>query len=295
MSKEPLEHEQILRQELAGYLAPIVRSLNPTTRTRKVKVYSKDTGEVVNETDLGSVVHQIAIRASLEFDTYAAEQVRIKEASQTRCQICSIATSLGARMCNRHRYVIVDACACGGVKASGSKNCIACRRLVKHSRTCTFCKKDVSLKTAFLSRKHGRSAVCRRCTNKLRKERMNPVRSVLPGSYIAKQRSVDDFDNGRPLPFSVYVRHGQWIVSYKDARALGKKWREHRIAKSLASTKEQAQKYATQFVSQVKVNQTESLSCQPSFAAALEALNSVMVQQTDDAHQAKTRAVARIK
>jgi integrase len=55
-------------------------------------------------------------------------------------------------------------------------------------------------------------------------------------------------NEGTSRGFSVYARGGQWILSFKDDAATGKKWREHRIPKAEANTEKRAEKYAERFI-----------------------------------------------
>jgi integrase len=59
-------------------------------------------------------------------------------------------------------------------------------------------------------------------------------------------------DENTSRGFSVYARGGQWIISFKDERTAGKKWREHRIPKTEATTEKQAEKYAARFVEELQ-------------------------------------------
>lgn len=53
--------------------------------------------------------------------------------------------------------------------------------------------------------------------------------------------------------WSVYCRDGQWILSFKDERARGKKkWKEHRIPREIARTEKQAERYSTAWLSEYR-------------------------------------------
>jgi hypothetical protein len=144
MSEDPVDGARL---ELAGMLAPIVRGMDDKCRTRKVKVYRQDTGEVVGETDIGNVVHQAAQRVSLEFDTFEAEETRAKEARwMFACEVCKresrrVALRGGKpKRCNDCRLKWICG-TCGGAKSRGGKQCVTCSGQAPLPKTyCLDCK-----------------------------------------------------------------------------------------------------------------------------------------------------------
>ena len=64
--------------------------------------------------------------------------------------------------------------------------------------------------------------------------------------------------------YSVYARGGQWILVFKDESATAKKkWREHRIPKSEASTEKQAERYAERVVAELRRIRSEDATRPP--------------------------------
>lgn len=73
---------------------------------------------------------------------------------------------------------------------------------------------------------------------------------------VAKELSDEVRAKQTTKGWSVYLRGEQWVISYKDERAPGRKWFEHRIARVDAKTEIQAKQYAERFVKALSTYRT---------------------------------------
>lgn len=94
---------KVERLALAAAVAPVLRRQTESTKSRRVKVYSQETGEVVTEATLAEVQAGILATARIELDT--AEGV---EETHRECALCGVPFAIdrkrpNAKTCARCR------------------------------------------------------------------------------------------------------------------------------------------------------------------------------------------------
>lgn len=75
------ELDPLVLREIAGYVAPILRSASPAAVSRRVKTYRQDTGEVTGETTIGEALRGLA-------EVYGLEHAVEGRPRETPCERC---------------------------------------------------------------------------------------------------------------------------------------------------------------------------------------------------------------